>query len=64
MSRKTARRLQIMFRVIAVLGFMLVYGTAGASDAGQIEIPQIIFQSVIGLVMFGGGAYLGGMTVL
>ena len=64
MSRKMERRLQIMFRVIAVLGFMLVCGTAGASDAGQIEIPQIILQSVIGLVMFACGAYLGGMTVL
>ncbi len=64
MSRKTARRLQIMFRVIAVLGFLLIYGTANASDAGQIEIPQIILQSAIGMVMFAGGAYLGGMTVL
>ena len=61
MSRKALRRLIVMFRVIAVLGFLLIYVTANMSDAGQIESPQMIIQSVIGLVMLGGGAWLGGM---
>lgn len=62
MTRKTVRRVRGLFRVIVLLGFLLIYGTAGAADCGQIDIPQMIIQSVIGLVMLGGGAWLGGLT--
>ena len=46
--------------VVCFLGFMLLLGTAGASDLNQIDFPQIVRQSAIGLAMFGGGGYLGG----
>ena len=61
MSRRTVWRVQRIFRVIAILGFLLIYGTAGASDCGQIDIPQIVAQSCVGLVMMVGGAWLGGL---
>jgi len=61
MSRKTVRRVQRVFRVIALLGFLLIIGTAGASDCGQIDIPQIALQSGIGLLMMVCGCWLGGL---
>ena len=61
MSRKTVRRIQRVFRVICILGFVLLFGTAGASDCDQIGIRQLVVQSCIGLLMFIGGAWLGGM---
>ena len=42
--------------IVAALGFLLILGTAGASDYDLIPMRQ----SCIGLVMFGGGLWLGG----
>lgn len=46
--------------VVAVSGFLLVLGTAGASDVGYISIGRIAAQTGAGMMMFVGGAYLGG----
>ncbi len=61
MSRKTVRRVQRIFRVIALLGFLLIIGTAGASDCDQIEFPQMMVQSFVGLLMMACGSWLGGL---
>lgn len=61
MTKKTIRRTRRIFRVIFVLGALLVYGTAGASDAGDISFARTVIQSVIGMLMFTSGAWLGGM---
>ena len=45
----------------AVLGALLIYGTAGASDAGDISFLRTVIQSVIGMLMFVSGAWLGGL---
>ncbi len=61
MTKKTIQRIRRIFRVIFVLGALLVYGTAGASDAGDISFARTVIQSVIGMLMFTSGAWLGGM---
>ncbi len=61
MSRKTVRRIQRVFQVVCILGFVLLLGTAGASDCGQIGMRQIMLQGCIGLLVFTGGAWLGGL---
>lgn len=61
MSRKTVRRIQRVFQVVCILGFVLLLGTAGASDCDQIGMRQIMLQGCIGLLMFAGGAWLGGL---
>lgn len=54
------KRFQHICGIVAVLGFLFLLGTAGASDCGDIPISQILAQSAIGLVVFGGGLWLGG----
>ena len=45
---------------VAILGFLIMLGTAGASDVGYISIGRIVVQTGVGMMMFIGGAYLGG----
>lgn len=45
---------------ICFLGFMLLIGTAGASDLNLIDFPQIVWQVSLGLAMFAVGGTLGG----
>lgn len=60
MKIKTKRRI---CGVVMLLGFLLLLGTAGASDAGTIPMHQIIWQSIIGLAMFAGARYKGGWII-
>ena len=46
--------------IVCFSGFMLLLGTAGASDLNQIDFPQIFWHSAIGLAMFAGGGFFGG----
>lgn len=63
-GKRMARKIfRIVCGIVSFLGFMLVLGTAGSSDLGLIDFPQIIWQSCIGLAMFAGGAYLGGYMI-
>lgn len=41
--------------IVAALGFLLILGTAGASDYDLIPMSQILRQGCIGLGMFAGG---------
>lgn len=62
--RKRRRALKIKKRIalaISFLGFMLMLGTAGASDLNAIPLKQIIIQLLIGLLMCAGGAWKGGL---
>ena len=61
MKKKTIRRVQGFFRIVCGLGFLFLLGTAGASDAGTITDSQLVIQLIIGLAMFAGGAFFGGM---
>ena len=61
MSKRTVKRVQRIFRVVCAVGAMLLIGTAGASDAGQIEIAQLAAQAGAGLVMLTVGALFGGL---
>ena len=42
-------------KVMMIVGMFLIVATAGASDLGNIDIPQIIVQSIIGLSLMYGG---------
>ena len=61
MRRKHNRFRQRISCAIAVIGVILLVGTGGAGDAGNISAAQIVWQLVAGLVMLGGGATLGGL---
>lgn len=59
--RRKRRRARNIARTISVLGFLLMLGTAGASDLNAIPLKQIIIQTSIGLLMWVGGAWKGGL---
>lgn len=61
MSRKTVRVIQRIFRAVCIIGLFLFLGAAGASDFGQVGTTQVILRGGIGLLMFCGGAWLGGL---
>lgn len=61
LDRRKRRRARNIARTISVLGFLLVLGTAGASDLNAIPLKQIIIQTSIGLLMWVGGAWKGGL---
>lgn len=61
LDRRKRRRARNIARTISVLGFLLVLGTAGASDLNAIPLKQIIIQISIGLLMWAGGAWKGGL---
>jgi hypothetical protein len=41
--------------LLFVVGFAIIFGTAGASDLNNISMNQIVTQVLIGLVLFVGG---------
>ena len=61
LDRRKRRRARSIARTISVLGFLLMLGTAGASDLDAISLKQIIIQISIGLLMWVGGAWKGGL---
>ena len=61
LDRRKRRRARNIARTISVLGFLLMLGTAGASDLNAIPLKQIIIQISIGLLMWVGGAGKGGL---
>ena len=61
LDRRKRRRARNIARTISVLGFLLMLGTAGASDLNAIPLKQIIVQISIGLLMWVGGAWKGGL---
>ena len=61
LDRRKRRRARNIARAISVLGFLLMLGTAGASDLNAIPLKQIIIQISIGLLMWVGGAWKGGL---
>ena len=46
--------------VISAAGFLLLIGTAGASDQDLMPISRILWQSLAGLALFAGAGTLGG----
>ena len=42
-------------KAAAIIGALLLLGTAGASDAGNIGLGQTLLQLVIGVVLLAGG---------
>lgn len=46
--------------VVSTLGFLFILGTTGACEQDLISLTQFIIQSLVGMVLFAGGAYLGG----
>ena len=51
------------FSLVAFLGFMLVCGSVGSWELGQIPLHQVIGQSIVGLAMLGGGLLFSGSWV-
>ena len=55
------KRTRAIFQVVCFMGAYLLLSTAGASDYNTISLGRAMAQSIGGLVMFGVGAYLGGL---
>ena len=52
-----------VYVVIAIIGFILILGTAGASDLGKISLPTLLTRMAIGTGLFGGG-FIGWHTLV
>lgn len=46
--------------VLCAAGFLLLIGTAGASDQDLIPLSRVIWQSLTGLALFMGAGTIGG----
>lgn len=44
-----------LFPALAVIGFVLLLGVAGASDCGTLTTGQAAARGIIGLLLFGAG---------
>lgn len=60
----TRKRFRQACGIIAALGFLLVLGTAGASDCDLIPMSQILRQGCIGLGMLAGRAMAGRVSLM
>lgn len=58
MKAKTRERI---FGTVCALGFFLLLGSVGGMEHDTISLKQGIVQSLIGLAMFAGGGYWGGL---
>lgn len=56
----TRKRHETACAAVAVLGFLLLLGTAGGSDCGLLTLPQIALRGGLGLAIFAGGLWMGG----
>lgn len=59
MIKNKQRVRKILWGTVAVLGFVILLGTAGSSDIDVITIPRIYFQSGVGMALFCIGVWLG-----
>lgn len=46
---------KIIPKAAAIAGVLLLLGTAGASDAGNIGLGQTLIQLIIGVALLAGG---------
>ena len=59
--KKLAKRaIKSSFSLVAFLGFMLIYGSVGGGELGQLPLHQVISRSLVGLAMLGGGLLFSG----
>ena len=49
--------LKIVLRIIGILGFIVILGTAGASDCGSIDGMRILWQNAVGVIMVLAGLF-------
>ena len=61
LSEKVIRRFRAACRLASVLGFLFLYSTVGAADMEMISDLRLVVQGMIGLAVFAGGAWFGGM---
>lgn len=47
--------------IVCALGFLVMLGAAGGSDTNTLSFGQVFRMSLLGLGMFAGGGYLGGI---
>ncbi len=57
----TRKRFRKLCGGVCVAGFLLMLGTASASDCNTISLTRTLIQSCIGLALFAGGGTLGGI---
>lgn len=51
MKKNIRKFLQVSLILIGVLGFLLMLGSVGAYEVNNINVPRMICQSGIGIVM-------------
>lgn len=42
-----------IFKITAFIGFMILFGTAGAIDGGTMEMSDIVKNLILGMSVFG-----------
>ena len=48
------KRIHIFAAVLGIAGFVLILGTAGASDNGYMAFGEIVLRCIIGLALLTG----------
>lgn len=51
--------MKTLANVLAIVGFFMFIGTAGAGETGEIGLNQFFIQTIISMIMFIGGVWLG-----
>ena len=53
--KKLRTIMKYIFVIVSAIGFIFIYGTAGASDLNNIPMEQVVTQSATGLALFVAG---------
>ena len=55
------KRYETICGIISFMGFMFVLGTVGGMEHETITLGQGMLQSIIGIAVFAGAEYIGGL---
>ncbi len=47
--------MKFLLKSIIIFGFILILGSAGSADAGNIEFGRIVLNTVLGFILLLGG---------
>ena len=63
MGRRIMRIIKTISAIVSIIGIFVILGSIGGGDINIIGIKQMMFQIVVGLIMFIGGAILWDICV-
>ena len=61
LSKRQVKRLQKIFRVVALVGFVCLWGSFAAADHEYINTAQLIVYALVSFATFCIGCLFGGL---